>query len=424
MTAVASREPMADAFELSIEVSEREYCGRSLRIGMSADYMNAARAAVLRKYASRVKMRGFRKGRAPVQAVLGRYRDDIAKESFDLACENACRQAIESKRLRPLTEVEIGETRRTGDGGVSFVATFEVAPTVRVERVGGFRVERPRMPPPTEEAVDRVLAELRAVRTEWHPAEGRPGLGDLVDVQVAERRGGEARNYEIELGKGEAIPDIEEAISTLLPGESGEFDIVFPDDHPDENRAGTRHAMRIALHRRRIARPPEIDDDFARSMGAVEDLADMRAKIAEGLVAQARQRADEELRTLLLREVVAANPFDVPASMVDAYVDDFMGNLTDVPEDREEGLREQLRPSAERVLRQDLMARAVAEKHNLEATHDEVNARIADLARRENTSPSAVRSRLRRREGGLDQLRTELTLARVFEFLKEQSEII
>ncbi len=94
---------------------------------------------------------------------------------------------------------------------------------------------------------------------------------------------GEARPYEIVLGDGEAIPEVEDAVRTLAVGETGDFTVTFPEDFPDEERRGEKQHLRISLQGRKVKEVPELTDEFARSMGDFEDVDALRARIREDL---------------------------------------------------------------------------------------------------------------------------------------------
>ena len=124
----------------------------------------------------------------------------------------------------------------------------------------------------------------------------------------------------------------------------------------------------------------------------------------------------------LVQAVVDANPFDVPASMMEGYLDRLLQSLGDLPEEESEKVREQARPTAEFAVKRDLAIMAIADEHGLNASAGDVSERVARLAELAGVSPSAMRSRLRR-ERRLEMIERELTEARVCAFLKERSEV-
>jgi trigger factor len=232
----------------------------------------------------------------------------------------------------------------------------------------------------------------------------------------------EAREYDFVIGQGDALPGIEAAIKTLEPGASGEFDVTFPDDFPDESRRGDVERVRIELKGRRVMDVPPLDDDLASQVGDFATLDELRARIREDMEKEATESAENGVRSRLLDLLIEANSFEVPASMVDRYADTVIGRA-ELPPERLAEVKEQIRPEAERAVKRILVLDHVAETQGLTATEEELDARIEEIAGRNDTTAAKVYAELQK-AGRLEALERELTEAKVFEFLKDQSKII
>jgi trigger factor len=301
-----------------------------------------------------------------------------------------------------------------------------------VSRVGGFVVERATQAV-TDEQIERVLARVQEQNGVWKPIEeGTPQERDLVSVEIlrldddtdadAKADVAEAREYDFVIGQGDALPGIEAAIKTLEPGASGEFDVTFPDDFPDESRRGDVERVRIELKGRRVMDVPPLDDDLASQVGDFATLDELRARIREDMEKEATESAENGVRSRLLDLLIEANSFEVPASMVDRYADTVIGRA-ELPPERLAEVKEQIRPEAERAVKRILVLDHVAETQGLTATEEELDARIEEIAGRNDTTAAKVYAELQK-AGRLEALERELTEAKVFEFLKDQSKII
>jgi len=160
---------------VDVKVTEGERCRRTLDVTVPASLVEKERAVVARKYAFRLKLKGFRKGRVPPGVIDRRFGRAIEEEAVGRAVGKACDDAIDARELRPVTDVDVTDVRFTPGESLSFKAAFEVSPTVRLGRLGGFRVERPRLEVP-EGAVDEVVERLRGEYAVWRAADnGRRG---------------------------------------------------------------------------------------------------------------------------------------------------------------------------------------------------------------------------------------------------------
>mgnify|MGYP001820629129 FL=1 len=181
--------------------------------------------------------------------------------------------------------------------------------------------------------------------------------------------------------------------------------------------------LRILLRERKIRELPEVDDDFAKSVGDFDDLATLRTRIEEDLTREAENQAESEVRARLLDFVVEANPFEVPATMVDRYVDSVVGgNREEMDEEVLAQVRDQMRPQAERAVRRILVVERLGETQDLKATEDELDERIESIAESSGSPVAKVYSDLQK-SGRLEELERSITEEKVFEFLKEQSTV-
>src|SRR6185295_18404710 len=118
-------------------------------------------------------------------------------------------------------------------------------------RLGGFSLTRS-VPPVTDQTVADQLGRLREQRATWLPLEGqKPAPGQMVRVDVAPIEDGEVKEsqpYTFVVGDGQALPALEEKIMTILPGETVDTEVRFPDDHADEERRGKSRSVRLTLH--------------------------------------------------------------------------------------------------------------------------------------------------------------------------------
>ena len=420
-----------DATRLQVSVQEQERWRRKMSVTVPAAVVREEEQRTAKQLASQARLKGFRKGRVPTRVIESRFGGALRREALDKLIQEAYRQALESEKLQPISEGQIEDVQYAPEQDLKFEVAFDVQPVIELARLGGFAVKRP-VTEVKDQHVDEVLARVREQNGAWRPVEeGSPVDGDLVSVKLLRLDGSdeaEARDYELVLGRGDAIPDVETAIKTLSVDKGngrsteGEFDIRFPEDLPDETRRGAQERVRITLLARKMLELPPLDDSLAKSVGDFETLADLTAKVREDMEKEGAQRADAVVRGQLLDLVLEANPFEVPASMVDRYLDSILGDAKEVPAEKLAEARAQLRPEAERAVKRILVIDRLAEERGLEATEDEIDRRVEEIAAANQTTPAKVYASLQK-AGRLDSIERELTERKVFEFLTSQSEI-
>lgn len=416
-----------DASTLQISVEEDERWRRRMSVTVPASVVQAEERKAAQQLASRARLKGFRKGKVPTKVIESRFGGTLRQEALDKLVGAAYREALAAEELRPISEGEIEKLDYQPEEDLTFSIAFDVEPTFDLERVGGFAVERI-VPPVTDAQIDEVLGRIQEQNGVWQPVEeGTPSVKDLVSVKITKlddqgEPEDEGRGYDLVIGQGDAIPDIEQAIQTLQPAASGDFDIAFPEDFPDESRRGESERVRIELQSLRTMDLPELDDDLAKQVGDFETLDELKAKIREDMEKEATQQGDAQLRGRLLDMIIEANPFDVPESMVRRYSEGLIGDQPDVPEEQLAHFREQIRPQSEQAVKRILVIERLADLHGLAATDDHLDNRIEEIAEANNTDAAKVYAQLQK-SGRLEALERELTEKAVFDFLFEQSEI-
>lgn len=414
-----------DGAKLRVDLEEGDRWRRTLNVTVPADLVQSERSKIAKKLAARLKLPGFRKGRVPEGVLEKRYGAALNQETLDSVIGDAYREALAQQSVRPITEGEVQNVHFEPEQDLTFSISFDVQPDFEISRVGGFTVERPNILV-DDDQVERVIQRLREQNGQWISAdEGRPETGDVVSVEMERREedaGAEPQPYEFILGQGEAIPDIENAIQTLDVGSMADFVVRFPDDFPTEERQGEEQHLRIKLVGRRVQELPDADDAFAGSLGEFESLADLKSKIREDLEKEAREREEGAVRGQLLDFVVDANPFSVPESMIERYMESILGSADGVPPEELAELKAQLAPEAERSVKRILAIDRIADGQSLRATEAEIDERVESIAERSGQTPAQVYGNLQRSER-MEALEREVTEAKVFDFLKSQSEI-
>ncbi|HET7275690.1 MAG TPA: trigger factor [Longimicrobiaceae bacterium] len=421
-------------------VQEPESWSRRLSITVPAERILRIRQAVTQQITRNARLPGFRQGKLPQRVLEQRFGPSIEQETIDRAIQEAYREAVDSNGLAPINQAKVENIQYDGDKALTFDAEFEVRPEIVLERTSSFTASRPSSDI-TEEDVDNVLDRLRDERGVWQPLEAGTALdsGDQVTVEITAlepdgsvKPGEQARPYRFVTGEGQALPAVEEAILSLKPGESGDFNVEFPGGLSGEGDVPEEHYLHIELSEASRKELAELNDEFARSVGDFEDLEALRARVLADLEEDAHQRADSDVRGQLVEQIIEANPFDVPTSMVDRYLDYMTGLAQDneelqkerTPEEEEQlaKAREGLRPQAEASLKRMMVVENLADTEGLRATQDEIDARVEEIAIKHDRSPSEVWIQLEK-SGQLDALEREITEDKVFEHLFAQNTI-
>jgi trigger factor len=410
--------------DITITPTEQRGVSRRLRITVPADAVAEFEEQAARKYATQVRLPGFRPGKAPPTMVRRKFAEAIRQEAVEQAVNEAFRAAVERESLQLAAQPHVHGLKAEPGQALEFELHCEVRPEVTLARVAGFPIRR-RDTTVTEAQVDEQLERLREQKADWTPVAERPAPGDMVTVQLATADADgtlpEAREYRLVLGGGQAIAGIEELIMEAAPGDTVERPVRWPDDFPDEAQRGVTKLARATLTDVKRKALPALDDAFARELGDFDDLAALRAAVRADMESHATREADAEVRAQLIDAILEANPFEVPEAWVRQLVEGY-AKMYGIPEGERSRFAEEFRGMAERQVRRDVVIDTLAEREGLAAGSAEVDARIEALAKARNADPGQVYAQLQK-AGRLQELERELTEERVFAWLLERNPV-
>ncbi len=410
--------------QITVEKTAEDSASKSLKVTVPVDRVREAEAKALKYYVQRARLPGFRPGKAPAAVVRKRFGDAIRQSVLEEVIRESWETAKTSESLKPITDPSIRNLKFEDGSPIEFDLLVEVRPELTLERTGGFRVER-RVAPVADAAVEEQLARVQEQKATWIPVEGaKPSPGQMVRVEVApldEAGAGAAQPYDLVLGQNQAIPELEERIMTLLPGEQTDAEVKFPEDHPDESRRGQSRRVRVTLHDVKRQDLPPLDDAFAREVGDFENLDALRAAVRQDLEREATREADAQVRQALVQQVVEANNVQAPESLVHRLMHTY-AEMYRVPQEQLEQFEQQFHQVAEAQVRRDLVLDAVVEANTLRATEAELDARVAELAASRGVPAGQLYGNLQK-ANRLPELERGITEEKAFAWLLQQSTI-
>ena len=411
---------------MNIEITPKKTDGveRLLQISVPVETVRDAEEKAARRYATRVRLPGFRPGKAPAAMIKKRFADAIRQETLETLVQEAYKEVIEREQLKLASQPHVHDVKFGENEALTFEIHFEVRPEIELARTQGFRVQRTERHV-TDEQVREQIDQVREQRATWTPVDDKPAPGDMVTVVLATADDSgaipEGKQYPLVLGAGQAIPGIEELIMEARPGQTVERPVKWPEDFPDEAQRSKTKTVRVTLQDVKRKTLPELDDAFAREVGDFDSIDALRKAIREDLESNAERESESEVRQRLLDDIIGANQFDIPPSWVSQLVDAY-ANAYQIPDGEKERFSTEFRPMAERQVRRDLVIDTVAERESLTATEADLDDRIAETAAKRGGDPGQLYASLQK-AGRLKELERSITEDKVFKWLLERNTV-
>jgi trigger factor len=418
----------------TVTVEEIGPSRKRLQVEIAAPTVQAEVDRAFAQVGRQAKLPGFRPGKAPRRVLERTFGDQVRREVLGRLIEESFHHAVHEHQLAIVGTPEIDADAIKPGEGLRYSATVDVRPTIVLGDLGSFDVVRPSSAVSDEE-VERVLESLRESVAQLRPITDRQVIeaGDVVTLNLtSQMEGAEPARREgvlLEAGGGSFPLAIERQLVGQHRGAHLSLEVPYPEGYQNSSLAGRSVHFEVEIIDLRAKELPTLDDEFARDHGRSGTLDELRGRIRADLERQATERADGAVRDAIVEQLIARHPIDAPASLVDRRCDAMLATLeVRLPPGTEEeqalaGLREQLRPRAERDVRADLLLDAIAERDGLTPGEDEVSAEIAALAERERQSPERVRALYERPEAR-SALRVRLGRQRALEGLVSAARIV
>ena len=360
----------------------------------------------LKQQAKTAKAPGFRPGKVPMKMVAAQYGYQIESDVLNDKVGRAFNAAANEAQLRVAGFPKIEPKEDSAEGTLSFDATFEVYPEVKVGELEGVEIETVAADVSDAE-IDKTIDILRKQRVHYHTkgeqgehgtgteAGGEPvaANGDKVTVDFVgvidgvEFPGGKADGYSFVLGEGRMLPEFEAATLGLKVGEAKTFPLAFPEDYHGKDVAGKTAEFTITLQGLEWAHLPEVDGEFAKSLGIEDgDVAKMRDDIKVNLEREVAGRVKARNKEAVMDALVKVTEMDVPKVMIEQDSERLAEITRQDMAQRGMDVKNMPFPTelfatkAERRVRLGLILSQLVTEHNLQATSEQVKAQIEDFA--------------------------------------------
>ena len=346
----------------------------------------------LKRMGKNMKMPGFRPGKVPFSIVKQQYGDQARHEVLSEELDRVFGETVTEKKMRVAGYPRIEPKTTESATHLEFSAIFEVYPEFTPGDLSAAEIERPTLEVSAAE-VDKTLDILRKQRVSYEDADRAAAKEDRVVIDFLGKKdgvpfqGGQASDYPFVLGQGMMLPDFENAVEGAKAGESKTFDLTFPADYHAKDLAGQTVQFDITVKQIQGPKLPEVDAEFARSMGIADgDVEKMRAEIEANLKREVKRRIEGKVKDQVMEALLATNPITVPVALVDMEVQRLMQAARQDMEQRGMKVKdlpiqpEWFADQAKRRVTLGLVLAEVVKTENLQATPEQVRAMVEETA--------------------------------------------
>lgn len=382
---------------MEYKVEELSPVKRKVAVEVSVEEVQAALAATVALYRKGAEIKGFRKGKVPSSVVEAKYRKQIYGEATTDLINYHINEILGELKLSPLSRIDVDAKEMEREENFSYSFSFEIAPSFDLPEYKGLAVEEEDVvvdPQQVDDVIERIrqnMAKTVIIKEERPAANGDIAVIDFQAFQDGAAMEGIAANkFELPLGEGNSLPEFEDIVIGMTPGETKESELTFPADFINDKLAGQTVSMQITLHAIKVRDLPEVNDEFAELAGGYTSVQDLKDAIEKSYVSTRKQLVKGDAQKKLLDGIKAEVSFELPQSIVEEQIDKQIVELQGKLERQGKSLdslgrtpaelREENRAQAEDVVKSSLVLLAIASAENLTVDPQEVDLVLQKMA--------------------------------------------
>jgi trigger factor len=416
---------------IEVEIEKPQEWGRILKIKVSPDRIEQERERVVQSVRKKAKIPGFRHGKAPANLVNQHYKSQIEGETLETVINSAVEETLEKEKLKPITKAAIDNLKYEDNQPLEFEARFEIQPEIDLERYSSFKLKMKKSKVDDDE-IELFIQNLREQKVTYHEADIPAADGNLLTIDytpldkdevILEKQ--KVEDIKVVLGKNQILPEIEAELYGKKAGHEEITLVQYPEDFHREELRGEKKSIKVFIKTVEEPRLPELDSEFIKSMGDFKDKKSFKKHIGDEILREKQKEADKKLEEELINNIIDANPFEVPETMVNLYLAGLVRNFQD-PESSSEDLKEideKIRPIAEREVKKSLIIDFILKKEKLEPNAKEIEEEVEKLAGELKQQPDELKSSIMANPDDYNTIQQKVARKKVFDFLVSKSTI-
>lgn len=377
---------------------------REIKVTVPAGDLEAKLNKRLTDAKDKVRIKGFRPGKVPMQHLKKMYGKSFMAEVVNEILSNSTRDILSGRGEKAAMQPEITMTEDekeaekvlAGNADFEFQLVYEVIPAIEIKDFTDIKVTRPIYDVPASEVEEQVKRVAESARS-YEPKEGKAKEGDRVTIDYLGKvdgvafDGGAGSDQPLVLGSKEFIPGFEEQLVGLKAGDEKTITVTFPDEYSHPGLAGKEATFDVTV--KGIEKPGdlEVNDETAKSLG-LESLDKLREIVRGQIESQFGSMTRQKVKRQLLDQLDETYKFEIPSKLVEAEFNNIWNQVnsdlqtagrTFADEDTtEEDAKAEYQRLAERRVRLGLVLAEIGEKAGVQVGDDELQRALFDLVRR------------------------------------------
>lgn len=416
--------------------SKKEGLKREYTVTVPAAELAQMSTTRLNELAKTLKVPGFRPGKAPQQILEQRYGDAVMGDVLEKAVNDSTAATIRDNKLRPAMQPQIDVKSFEKGKDLEFVVALEVLPEVKVIDMKSIKLERPVTKvadKEIEDAMTRIASNNRSSKVVEEKRAAKKG--DIVVIDYAgkledgtTKPGMSSVGYHLELGSNSFIPGFEDQLVGTKAGDDTVVKVTFPADYGATDLAGKKTEFKVSVHEIREPSAPEINDEFAKTLG-LDTLDALKKAIRDQMEGEYGQYSRQKLKRALFDMLDEKHTFELPQGMVDAEYQICLNQIEQEKKYKKDETaitdeeKEELKDIAARRVRLGLILSEVGQSNNITVSDQDLQRAVMEQARRFPGQEMQIFEMFQKNKNMVDNLRAPIFEDKVVDFIVELADV-
>lgn len=428
--------------EPKVEIENLDPCKVKVKIEVPVDKIKLLVDRKFQQLNDSVQMPGFRRGHAPRNLLERKFGKDVLEELKTDIVANAFKEVAEDKKIEAVHEPHVVDAEKLElkpDVPFAYAVEIEVLPTVDVKPYHGLKVKKISLSV-TDKDINDAIEELRDQYAAWEPVEGAAEKGDqIVADMILSAEGKEIatqENANLILAEqirilGTPLPEFHKSFVGQRNGVTVDYSVELPKDFDDPELQGKKANIKATVKSLKRKKLPEINPEFLKKFDC-DNVDELKDEVKKRLQKDRDQEAKVRMQSEILTQVLEANEFPLPESLVNQWAAEQMRSTAinlmqqGAPEDEIRKFidekKDTMTSDAKRALKEHILIDQIAKKEKIFVTEEEVDKRIEEMASTMGRWPAEFRQMLEE-QGMITTLRRRLKVDKVLDHLLSKAAI-
>jgi trigger factor len=388
------------------------------------------------------KIKGFRPGKAPRSVLQRLYGKDVKADVSGKLIQSAFMAALDETGLKIVGSPKVDPPELKDQTPYAFDAEVEINPEISDIEFKGLALEKTKYELSEEEIEAQLKMLQKNLAKREKIEEDRPlQVDDVAVIDFEGFKNGQpfkltekTENFITKVGSGQIVKDLDDGIVGMTPGEEKEVDVTFPDDYFKAELVGQNVQFKVKLNEIREEILPEIDDDFAKSIGdKFDSLETLKDEIRKNLLSGYEKRTEQEMNEQIFKNLLSQTEFEVPDTLIEGELDHIVRDAERSFEQSnrsleeaglsQEILREKYRDTAEKQVRRYLILSKIIEQEQMELSDEELDQAFEEMAETYQQPVDHIKGYYSQNQQGLELFKHTMLEKKALKLIIENGQI-